>query len=256
MAALNEKMTAYALNPTAENMIAWLGPAFGFREAARVRELAYRNADGLLDARSRWSLRSNMAEIDPKTKYAKWDGVDEEGYPKIMKRRTVLRVLGEAMLHPVKSTRETARALVTDPGKVVGRVWERTWEDVRIFWEGKAAMRGYAPLDAWAKKNFIEKMWHTGLIDWWMKERLMTKHVAPKIPVITPIITGWLDSDSRWLQTAAVALAYAPGLITRPAFLYLWIHDWGKAQLSFWNEVVAPAVGGEQAKALQLPQGK
>ena len=217
----------FAGNPTIDNLIEYVGPMFAFRESNEVRELAYRNADAVLSMRTRFRPLWAMGEADFGVPELEKE-TDAEGYPMVQKRKTFW------------------------PPKAALKNFPDTW---RMFLGGEAATRGWSHLDAWAKKNAIEKLWHSGMIDWWRKEKLMTKHLFPGIlgssQVFGALATG-LDSKRWWVRAIAQGLVYLPSKVIQPLYLYLWIHDWGEARLTFWNEVVAPSLFGEEAKALEI----
>lgn len=280
------KMAAFTANPTADNLIEWLGPNFGFRPNYEVRETAFRNADAVLLAREGLTWANWYAERVKLTETGSVDfsdDLDEDGY-RVPKKYLISRLL-TGLAHPIKTLKETGKAVgkaVKEPGRTLKDVVKAATyvplhpiksieqtakfleENTRLILKGKTGLRGWEPLDAWARKNFIDKLWHSGMIDWWQKEKLMSRHIVPSylpfpIPIIGPSINYWiisgLDSKKRWRQLLALPF-YGIGLVTRPAWLYLWIHDWGQASTSFWNEVVAPNLAGENAKALQIPTGK
>lgn len=236
------KLAMYLKNPTSDSMIEYLSPFFGFRSNAKVRELAFQNTDALMDARSRWSVRQSRVKTKEGTMQAELDYIDADGYP-------------------VYKTRGITKEALKPKNLFTAKTWNNALSSVRTFVSGKAGSRGYEPLDAWGKKTFIDKMWRTGMVDWWQKEKLMVKHVSPPIPI--PVIGPWFkslvargfESDSKVWKTTAFFGSYLLGSVSRPLYLYLWIHDWGMATENFWNEIIAPAIAGEEAKALQIPTG-
>jgi len=61
---------------------------------------------------------------------------------------------------------------------------------------------------------------------------------------------------NRVAKTAVILLARYPALavarLTQWTYLHTWIHDWGEASKVYWNEVIAPAMLGENAKLAQV----
>ncbi len=294
-AEIASKMVGFAKAPTVDNLLNYIGPICAYSPNDKTQELAYRNMDMVLEARKRFNLRSLTAQTDMRKFTTEWEEYrDMDGYPMpqrrktfnlnpvswvasvfidpekvrsgIVERKRVGTIAKEAWENGViyKAFKGGASYIFRDYWKEKGQQLEGSVEVVRTFVGGAAATKGWSTLDAWGRKNAIEKLWHTGTINWWQKEKLMAKHVAPApVPIISAWLAGGLDADldkgsgmekfgKLVHKVAAVGLYYLPSKLTTWAYLYLWIHDWGKAQASFWNEIVAPAMFGESAKAVQV----
>jgi len=232
-AGLAPKMLQFAEQPTADRLLEWVLPMFGFNKGDEIRQIAFRAARWNLRLLSKFQLPWEVDLAEARSRGVgshEFDGLDEYGYPKL-KRKSLFR---------------------------------RPLETAMIWWKGAGSIKGHKALDAWAKKQYIDKLWHVGAIEWVQKEALMAEFLTA-LPfggalggrLLSALIRKPEQIDDKkklvkafWAGIRVGALTYAK--VTQFSYLNLWIHDWGKATGSFWNEVVAPGLAGENAKALQV----